>query len=90
MHLKLALVVLLFAYHGGTHVLVGQCDRDSCTWSSQTLRMWNELATLFLFGIVFLVVLKSATNWVYFGVGLLLLTVGLAYAIQVYKRRRKS
>ena len=59
-------------------------------WSSQALRMWNELATLFLFGIVFLVVLKSATNWVYFGVGLLLLTVGLAYAIQVYKRRRKS
>jgi putative membrane protein len=52
--------------------------------------MWNELATLFLFGIVFLVVLKSATNWVYFGVGLLLLTVGLAYAIQVYKKRRKS
>ena len=90
MHLKLTLVALLFAYHGWTHVLVGQCDRDACTWSSQALRMWNELATLFLFGIVFLVVLKSATNWVYFGVGLLLLTVGLAYAIQVYKRRRKS
>lgn len=90
MHLKLTLVVLLFAYHGWTHVLVGQCDRDACRWSSQALRMWNELATLFLFGIVFLVVLKSATNWVYFGVGLLLLTVGLAYAIQVYKRRRKS
>ena len=30
MHLKLTLVVLLFAYHGWTHVLVGQCDRDAC------------------------------------------------------------
>tara|TARA_Y100000813_G_C23960913_1_gene257180 strand:+ start:59 stop:229 length:171 start_codon:yes stop_codon:yes gene_type:complete len=52
--------------------------------------MWNELATLFLFGIVFLVVLKTTTNWVWFGSGFLLLTVGLAYAIARYKKYRQK
>ena len=58
--------------------------------SSYGLRMWNELATLFLFGIVFLVVLKTTTNWVWFGSGLLSLTVGLAYAIARYKKYRQK
>tara|TARA_B100000927_G_scaffold273768_1_gene252489 strand:+ start:1062 stop:1232 length:171 start_codon:yes stop_codon:yes gene_type:complete len=52
--------------------------------------MWNELATLFLFGIVFLFVLKTTTNWVWFGSGLLLLTFGLAYAIARYKKYRQK
>ena len=59
MHMKLALVLLLYVYHGYTHRLVSQCLNDTCRMSSYRLRMWNELATLFLFGIVFLVVLKT-------------------------------
>ena len=90
MQMKLGLVLLLFTYHGWTHCLVKQCLNDCCRWSSQTLRIWNELATLFLFGIVFLVVLKSTTNWLYFSIGLVTLTVGLAFAIHVYKKRRKT
>ena len=76
--------------HGYTHRLVSQCLNDTCRMSSYGLRMWNELATLFLFGIVFLVVLKTTTNWVWFGSGLLFLTVGLAYAIARYKKYRQK
>ena len=90
MHMKLLLVLLLYAYHGYTHCLVSQCLNDTCRMSSYGLRMWNELATLFLFGIVFLVVLKTTTNWVWFGGGLLLLTVGLTYAIAQYKKYRQK
>lgn len=90
MILKLILVILLYAYHGYTHVLFKKSNDDSCPWSSQTLRIWNEVATLFLISIVFLVVLKSATNWTYFGCALTCITLGLTYAIGRYKKARNS
>jgi putative membrane protein len=42
-------------------------------YSAFKLRMWNEVSTLFLVAIVFIVVLKSTLNWVYGIVGLILL-----------------
>jgi putative membrane protein len=90
MMLKLGLVVLLYGYHGYTHVLFQKSNAGLCPWSSQHLRIWNEVATLFLISIVFLVVLKSATNWVYFGCTLVVVIIGLTYAIGRYKKLRDS
>ncbi|MFM7636918.1 MAG: CopD family protein [Crocinitomicaceae bacterium] len=89
MHLKLGFIVLLLIYHASCQVIMFRLANGEHTLTSAKLRVWNEVATLFLVAIVFIVVLKSSLNWVYgtlgfFGVGLLLMV-----GIQVYKKRRK-
>ena len=87
--LKLTLVVLLFAYHGWTHVLVGHATATHAVVVPGLAHVERTGHAVFVWDRVFGGAEKRH-EWVYFGVGLLLLTVGLAYAIQVYKRRRKS
>ena len=60
MHIKLTLVFLLYLYHFSLHIIFKQLRNDVVKFSSQQLRFWNEVATLFLINIVFIVVLKSA------------------------------
>ena len=52
---KLGLVLGLMAYHLGCHWLHGRLQDDSPPWSSRSLRIYNEVATLFLVAIVFAV-----------------------------------
>jgi putative membrane protein len=52
------------------------------------MRIWNEGATLFLFAIVFLAIVKSAINWVFMVLGTLGLIVFFMLAIKLYKRWR--
>ena len=52
------------------------------------MRIWNEGATLILFAIVFLVVLKSAVNWLYGLAGIIVLGILLMLGIRLYKRIR--
>jgi putative membrane protein len=59
-----------------------------CKWKSNQLRLWNELATLFLVAIVFLVVLKNTLNWVYGTLGFFGVALSLMVAIQLYKKAR--
>ena len=59
-------------------------------YSSTQLRIWNEVATLFLFAIVFIVVLKSTLSWVWGVVGLLLVGVLLMLGIKIYKKLRND
>jgi putative membrane protein len=54
------------------------------------MRLWNEGATLILFAVVFLVILKSAVNWIYGLVGLVGLAVLLMLGIKAYKNYRTS
>ncbi len=61
-----------------------------CRWKSNQLRLWNELATLFLVAIVFLVVLKNTLNWVYGTLGFFGVAIGLMVAIQLYKKARAN
>ncbi|NAS10847.1 CopD family protein [Poritiphilus flavus] len=88
MHVKLAFVVLLFAYHLRTHQIYKQLQRDDIRYTSRFMRIWNEGATLILFAVIFLVVLKSAFNWIYGLVGILVLAVLLMLGIRLYKRIR--
>ncbi|SFT62671.1 putative membrane protein [Lishizhenia tianjinensis] len=90
MHVKLNLLVLLVVYNLVCHRIFKKFQSDEIKWSSTQLRFWNELATLFMVAIVFVVMQKDATNWVlatlgFFGVG-----VGLMIAIKLYKKFRKS
>lgn len=87
---KLLFVLLLYAYHLSLHMIFRQQMREVFRYSSNQLRIWNEVATIFLFAIVMLVVLKQAMSAVWGLVALLLLIVVLMLAIKIYRQLRKS
>ncbi len=90
MHVKLAFVVLLIVYHLRCHQMFKQLQRDEVKYTSHFMRIWNEVATLVLFAVTFLVILKNAFNWIYGVVGILVLGVLLMLGIRLYKRIREK
>ena len=90
MHVKLAFVVLLIVYHLRCHQMFKQLQRDEVKYTSHFMRIWNEVATLVLFAVTFLVILKNAFNWIYGVVGILILGVLLMLGIRLYKRIREK
>lgn len=88
MHVKLCMVGLLLVYHFISHRVFLKLQRDHIDWTSNQLRMWNEVATLFLVAIVFVIVLKDAMNWIYGVIGLVLFAAIIMLAIRIYKRIR--
>ena len=90
MQVKLAFVVLLVAYHIKTHLIFKALQRNEIQYTSNFMRLWNEGATLLLFAIVFLVILKSTLNMFYGLLALLGLAVILMLGIRLYKRTIKD
>ncbi len=88
MHVKLGFVALLFIYHFKCHQIFKQLQRDEVKYTSRFMRIWNEGATLILFAVVFLVILKNAFNWIYGVVGIFVLAILLMLGIRLYKRIR--
>lgn len=88
MHIKLGFIILLWGYHFKCHQFVKQLISDRLVKTSSFFRIWNEGATLLLFSIVFIVILKSTFNWIYGVVGLLLLAILLMLGIKWYKTIR--
>ena len=88
--IKLAFVLFLYAYQFKCQHLFSKLQQDEAIWSSQKLRVWNEVATVFLIAIVFLVVLRSTLSMAYGLLGLLLFSALLMLAIRVYKQLRES
>ena len=90
MHVKLTFVVLLYIYHYMTHVYYKQLQKDEVKKTSNFMRLWNEGATFILFAVVFLVILKSAINWVFGVIGIVILGVLLMLGFKIYKRIREK
>ena len=86
MLVKLVFVVLLFLYHLKSHQIFKQLQRDEVNYTSRFMRIWNEGATLILFAVVFLVILKSAFNWIFGVIGIIVLGILLMLGIRLYKR----
>jgi putative membrane protein len=89
MHVKLGFVALLFIYQIKTQFIQKELQNDVVKWTSNGMRIYNEGATLILFAVVFLVILKSAINWVYGLVGLVVFAVILMLLFKLYKRVRE-
>ncbi|WP_187262387.1 CopD family protein [Pontibacter beigongshangensis] len=87
---KLFFVAGLYVYHFLCHSLFKQQQRGLIKYSSNQLRVWNEVATVFLISIVFLVVLKSSLSMLWGIIGLLIFSALLMLAIRIYKRLRES
>ena len=90
MRVKVIFVFLLFAYHFKTHQIFLQLQKDEINYSSYFMRIWNEGATLFLFVIVFLAILKNAINWIFIFLGALFLGMILIIVIKLYKVLREK
>lgn len=86
---KLCFVIGLYIYHFTLHVIFKQQINGVFTYSSQQLRMWNEVATIFLVAIVALAVMKDATSFLWLLVGLILFIGVLLIAIKAYKKMRE-
>jgi len=90
MHVKLAFVILLWAYHLKCHFIYKELQQNITKNSSTFYRIWNEVATLILFSIIFLVILKNAFNWIFGVIGLFSLAILLMFGIKLYKRIREK
>ena len=86
MQIKLAFVLILLIYHGICHQIFIQLKNDQFKWSSNGLRIWNEVATLLLVVIVFIVVLKHNLNWIWATIGFFAVAIALMMGIKLYKR----
>jgi putative membrane protein len=77
-------------YHFSLHGLYKQQAKGIFKYSSQKLRVWNEVATIFLVPIVMLASVKESISWVWGIVGLLAFVIVLMSAIKIYKAIRKQ
>ena len=90
MHVKLGFVFLLFLYHFKCHSIFKQLQNDEVKYTTGFMRLWNEGATIILFAVVFLVILKSAINWIFGVVGIIVFSILLMLGYKFYKRIREK
>ena len=83
--LKLVFVAGLYAYFFTLNHIYKQQMQNVFKYTSQQLRIWNEVATIFLIAIVMLVVVKEKMSVVWGLLGLLLFIIVLMSAIKMYK-----
>lgn len=86
--IKLGFVAGLFLYHLSLHTIYKQQDRGIFKYTSQQLRIWNEVATIFLVAIVMLAVVKTQMSWAWGLGGLIAFVVVLMSAIKIYRMMR--
>jgi len=89
--IKLCFVLGLYLYHFSLQVIYKEQAKGIFRFSSTQLRIWNEVATIFLVAIVMLAVVKQNMSWAWGLLGLMLFVILLMSAIKIYKiiRTRK-
>ncbi len=90
MLVKLAFIFALFFYHGFCHVIYKQLQNDVIKYSAFKLRMINEIPTIILFAVIFLVELQHSFNWIWGVVGIILFGILLMLGIKLYKKIREK
>lgn len=86
--IKLIFVLLLYVYHFTLHRIFKQQTKGLFKYTSQQLRVWNEVATIFLIAIVMLATVKQSLSFLWGLIGLVLFVVVLMSAIKIYKAIR--
>jgi putative membrane protein len=89
--IKLCFVLGLYLYHFSLQIIYKEQTKGIFRFSSTQLRIWNEVATIFLVAIVMLAVVKQNMSWAWGLLGLVLFVILLMSAIKIYKviRTRK-
>ncbi len=87
---KFLLVIVLAIYHFSCHNIFEQMRQGIYKYSSQQLRIWNEIATILLFLIIFVVIFKSLFS-IFYGLTLLfVLAFIFGIAIKIYQHTRQD
>jgi len=86
--IKLCFVLGLYLYHFSLQHIFRQQMKGNFRYSSQQLRIWNEVATIFLVAIVMLVVVKQNMSWAWGLAGLFGFVIVLMSAVRIYKTVR--
>lgn len=90
MQIKLAFVLGLYVYHFSLQYIFKLQQKEIFNYTSAQLRIWNEVATVFLFAIVFLVIVRTNLGWLSGIAGLIVLVVILMLGIKLYKIIREK
>ena len=90
MHIKLTFVLALYFYHYSCQKIFTQLQNNIIKYSGLQLRIWNEIATIILFAIVFLVTLQNAISWIWGIVGIILFGLLMMLGIKLYKKIREK
>lgn len=88
MHVKLGFVFLLYLYHYKCQKIYADLQKDVFRYSANFMRLWNEGATIILFSVVFLVILKNEFNWIYGVIGIISVSVLIMLGFRFYKKIR--
>lgn len=88
--IKLCFVAGLYLYHLTLHAIYRQQVKGIFKYSGQQLRIWNEVATIFLVAIVMLAVVKENMSFLWALAGLVCFVILLMSAIRIYKMLRKK
>ncbi len=86
--IKLLFVSGLYTYHFSLHYIYKQLQKGIFKFTSSQLRIWNEVATIFLVAIVMLAAVKQGISLLWGLGGLVALVILLMSAIKIYKRVR--
>lgn len=87
---KLGLVVSLVIYHWYCGRIIRNLHADKIQWTPFRFRLFNEVATILLVGIVFLAVMKNTFNALYGLIGFVIFAILLFAAARWYKSWRES
>jgi putative membrane protein len=87
---KLCFVIALTIYHLVCHKMLNDLGKDIIRHTSTTLRIWNEVATIVLVAVVFLVELQNGLSAVWGIAGLIAFSIVLMMAIRIYKIYRQK
>lgn len=88
MHVKLSFIAFLWIYQLYTHYVFKQFKSGERFGSSMQLRFLNEVPTVILIAVIFIIVQGSTIDWIKWLIGILGVAILLTVAIKLYKKAR--
>ena len=88
MHLKLAFVAVLYIYQVYGEFVIRKLEKGIIPFKSMTFRLLNEVPTLILIAVVFLIVKRNTISWIWGTVAILGIAISLTIATKMYKQYR--
>ncbi|MFN0033031.1 MAG: CopD family protein [Flavobacteriales bacterium] len=90
MHIKLLFVVLLFLYQLYGERVLKRIGENAMQFTSIQMRLLNEVPTVILIAVIFLVVMKREIHWIWGTLAILVIGGILTFFVMRYKKRREE
>lgn len=90
LHVKILLVIILTVYHSYNKKIIQQLNVQKEVMSAFNFRLYNELPTLILVGVILLAVYKNLLQFGYAFAGIVSFGIVLFIFAKIYKRNRQK